>query len=311
VREHRLHAGQLVLPVFVSEVEGRVVEIPSMPGVHRWPVEEVAELVRRADHAGLGGVLLFGIPSEKDAQGSQASASDGVVQRAERAIRDAGYEGVLITDVCLCEYTSHGHCGLLDEHGSVMNDPTLERLAETAVSQAEAGADVVAPSAMMDGQVAAIRRALDDEGHDDVAILSYSAKYASAFYGPFRDAAGGAPAFGDRRSHQMDPANGREAEREHAVDVEEGADMLMVKPGLPYLDVVRRTREAFPNHPLGVYNVSGEYSMVKATAERGWIDERAVVLEALTACRRAGADFVITYHALDAAGWLAAGGPTI
>jgi porphobilinogen synthase len=306
VREHRLEPAHLVLPLFVTEVEDEPVEIPSMPGVRRWPVDRVIEPARAAVEAGLGGVLLFGIPSVKDAHGSQASADDGVVQRAVRTLRAEGYEGLVITDVCLCEYTEHGHCGLVSDRGEVLNDASLARLAETAVSHARAGTDVVAPSAMMDGQVAAIREALDEHGFDQTPILSYSAKYASAFYGPFRDAADGAPAFGDRKSHQMDPANGREALREHEADLEEGADMLMVKPGLAYLDVVRASRDAFPEVPLAVYNVSGEYSMVKAAADRGWIDERSIVLETLLAFRRAGADVIITYHALDAARWLAA-----
>ena len=304
VAEHSLRPSQLVLPLFVSDADADVASIPSMPGVSRWPVGAVHGPAERAAREGVGALLLFGIPADKDAAGSGASAEDGVVQRAVRALRDSGHAGVVMTDVCLCEYTDHGHCGLLDDRGVVLNDETLVRLADTAVSHARAGADVVAPSAMMDGQVGAIRSALDAAGHHDVAILSYSAKYASAFYGPFRDAAGGAPRFGDRRSHQMNPANAREARREHAVDVAEGADLLMVKPGLAYLDVVRRTRECFPDHPLAAYNVSGEYAMVKAAAERGWIDERAVVLESLTAFRRAGADLVITYHALDAARWL-------
>lgn len=307
VREHRVEPERLVLPLFVSEVDDEATEIPSMPGVHRWPVAQVGEMAKEADDLGLGAVILFGIPADKDAVGTEASAPEGVVQRAIRQLRDSGYDGVIITDVCLCEYTEHGHCGILDESGSVLNDPSLERLAETAVSHARAGADVVAPSAMMDGQVGAIRRALDEAGFTDVAICSYSAKYASAFYGPFRDAADAAPAFGDRKTHQMDPANAREAMREHAVDAVEGADLLMVKPGLPYLDVIRRTREAFPEYPLAVYNVSGEYAMVKAAADRRWIDERGVVLETLLAFRRAGADLIITYHALDAGRWLAEG----
>jgi porphobilinogen synthase len=303
-RESRFHANQLVLPLFVSELDDDVAEVPSMPGVRRWRVEDVARAAGAAADAGVGGVLLFGLPASKDPSGSAASATDGVVQRAVRAIRESAFDGVIVTDVCLCEYTDHGHCGLVGPGGHVLNDATLERLVDIAVSHAEAGADVVAPSAMMDGQVGAIRRALDAGGHTAVAILSYSAKYASSYYGPFRDAAAGAPTFGDRKSHQMDPANGREALREHAADVAEGADMLMVKPGLAYLDVVARTRDAYPRIPLAVYNVSGEYSMVKAAAERGWIDESAVVLETLTGFVRAGADVVITYHALDAARWL-------
>jgi porphobilinogen synthase len=306
VRETALEARHLVLPVFVTEVDDDVVPIASMPGVRRWPVDRVAEVGSRAREAGLGALLLFGIPRKKDRAGSEASAPDGVVQRGIRALRAGAYDGVIVADVCLCEYTDHGHCGLLDDEGRVLNDATNARLADTAVSLARAGADVVAPSAMMDGMVASIRAALDQDGLTHVAILSYSAKYASAFYGPFRDAAAGAPSFGDRRGHQMDPANAREAMREHAADVAEGADLIMVKPGLAYLDVVRRTREAFPHHPLAAYNVSGEYSMVKAAAERGWIDERAVVMETLLSFRRAGADFVITYHALDAAAWLRA-----
>jgi len=304
VREHHVEPRQLILPLFVTEIESEPTPIPSMPGVLRWPENEVIRPAGEAEAAGVGAVLLFGIPAHKDARGSGADAEDGIVQRAVRALRSRGFRGVVITDVCLCEYTEHGHCGLVDDAGAVLNDPTLDRLRDTAVSHARAGADVVAPSAMMDGQVRAIREGLDADGRHDVPILSYSAKYASSFYGPFRDAADGAPRFGDRRSHQMDPGNGREAMLEHAVDVEEGADILMVKPGLAYLDIVRRTREAFPHHPLAAYNVSGEYSMVKAAAERGWIDERSVVLETLLAFRRAGADMVLTYHALDAARWL-------
>ncbi|MFQ5537824.1 MAG: porphobilinogen synthase [Gemmatimonadota bacterium] len=304
VRENRVHPRNLIYPVFITEVEDEPTEVSSMPGVFRWPVGELGRVAEDTAAAGVGAVLLFGIPGEKDAVGSQASAEEGIVQRGVRALRDVGFDGVIITDVCLCEYTDHGHCGLLSETGDILNDPTLDRLAATAVSQARSGADVVAPSAMMDHQVEAIRDALDADGFKDVAILSYSAKYASSYYGPFRDAADGAPRFGDRKSHQMDPANGREAMLEHAEDVAEGADILMVKPGLAYLDVIRHTREEFPYHPLAAYNVSGEYSMVKAAAEKGWINEEAVVLETLTGFRRAGADLVITYHALDAAAWL-------
>jgi len=304
VREHRIVPEHFVLPLFVTEIEDVPTPISSMPGVSRWPVDRVIEPAREAAALGVGAVLLFGIPGHKDAHGSEASASEGVVQRAVRALRADGFGGVVVTDVCLCEYTEHGHCGLLSEDGEVLNDASLQRLAETAVSHARAGADIVAPSAMMDGQVAAIREALDAEGFEGVPILSYSAKYASSYYGPFRDAAAGAPAFGDRKSHQMDPANAREAVREHEEDIAEGADMLMVKPGLAYLDIVRASRDAFPDMPLAVYNVSGEYSMVKAAAEKGWVDERSVVLETLLAFRRAGADVIITYHALDAARWL-------
>ena len=307
VHETRLAPSDLIYPLFVTEVEDKKTEIASMPGVWRWPVDQVASAALEATEAGIAAVLLFGIPGEKDGRGSQADAESGVIQRAIREIRASGFDGVIITDVCLCEYTDHGHCGLLDEAGTVLNDATLRRLADTAISHARAGADMVAPSAMMDGMVGAIREALDDDGFDHLPILSYSAKYASSFYGPFRDAADGAPRFGDRRSHQMDPANGREAMLEHEADVIEGADILMVKPGLAYLDVVRRTREEFPNHPLAAYNVSGEYSMVKAAAAKGWIDERAVVLETLVGFRRAGADLILTYHALDAARWLREG----
>ncbi len=246
VREHHVGPRQLILPLFVTEIESEPTPIPSMPGVLRWPEDELARPADEAQSAGVGAVLLFGIPAHKDARGTGADAEDGIVQRAVRALRSRGYGGVVITDVCLCEYTEHGHCGLVDAAGAVLNDPTLERLSSTAVSHARAGADIVAPSAMMDGQVRAIRDGLDADGRHDVPILSYSAKYASSFYGPFRDAADGAPRFGDRRSHQMDPGNGREAMLEHAADVAEGADILMVKPGLAYLDIVRRTREAFP-----------------------------------------------------------------
>jgi porphobilinogen synthase len=301
-----VHPRSLVLPVFLSDADDEVVDVPSMPGVRRWPVTELGQIAEEAAAADVGALLLFGIPAHKDPRGSGASDEEGVVQRGLRTIAALNLDLVLLTDVCLCEYTDHGHCGLLGLDGVVLNDPTVERLAETAVSHARAGAHVVAPSAMMDGQVAAIRRALDADGFSDTAVLSYSAKYASAFYGPFRDAADGAPAFGDRKSHQMDPPNGREALLEHIADVAEGADILMVKPGLAYLDVVRRTRDQLPWHPLAAYNVSGEYSMVKAAAACGWIDERAVVLETLASFQRAGADLVITYHALDAARWLAA-----
>jgi porphobilinogen synthase len=304
VSETRLDPSDLIYPLFVTEVDADRTEIRSMPGIMRWPLRQVAGAAKEAEEAGIVAVLLFGIPAHKDAEGSQASAADGVIQKAVREIRASGFGGVIITDVCLCEYTDHGHCGLLDDAGTVLNDPSLQRLADTAVSHAQAGADIVAPSAMMDGMVDAIREALDESGFAHIPILSYSAKYASSFYGPFRDAADGAPRFGDRRSHQMDPANGREAMLEHEADVIEGADILMVKPGLAYLDVVRRTREEFPNHPLAAYNVSGEYSMVKAAAANGWINERAVVLETLIGFRRAGADLILTYHALDAARWL-------
>jgi porphobilinogen synthase len=275
-----------------------------MPGVDQLSVEALAEEARALTSLGIRAVLVFGIPEAKDAAGSESHAEDGVVQQAIRTLKDAAPDLVVMTDICLCEYTDHGHCGLLDAEGSVLNDETLEVLARIAVSHGEAGADVVAPSGMIDGMVGAIRPALDDDGLQRVAILSYAVKYASAFYGPFREAAEGAPAFGDRRSHQMDPANAREALREADLDVEQGADGLMVKPALGYLDVVRRVHERHPELPLAAYNVSGEYAMVKAAAANGWLDERAAVLEILTGIRRAGADLVVTYHAKDAAGWL-------
>jgi porphobilinogen synthase len=307
VRETTLDPSDLVHPLFVVPGEGVRKPVSSMPGVHQLSVDRLATEAAELAALGLQAVLLFGIPSTKDPSGTEAHAEDGVVQHAIRALKDASPELVVMTDVCLCEYTDHGHCGLLDADGYVSNDETLEVLGRIAVSHAEAGADVVAPSGMIDGMVGAIRAALDGEGLTGVAILSYAVKYASAFYGPFREAAEGAPAFGDRRSHQMDPGNAREALREAALDVEEGADALLVKPALGYLDVVRSVRERFPELPLAAYNVSGEYAMVKAAAANGWLDERAVVLEALTGIRRAGADLVVTYHAKDAAAWLQSG----
>ena len=303
VRETRLGVDDLVLPLFVTH-ERDAREVPSMPGVFQWPVEQAADQAERAASLGIRALLLFGIPAAKDPMGSGAGAEDGVVQRALHAIRDRVPDQVLITDTCLCEYTDHGHCGILDERLEMDNDATLTLLRGIAVSQAAAGADIVAPSGMVDGMVGAIRAALDDAGFHETAILSYSTKYASAFYGPFRDAAQGAPAFGDRRAHQMDPANAREALHENALDVAEGADLLMVKPALAYLDIVRQTREQFPEMPLVAYNVSGEYAMAKAAAVAGWLDERAIVLELLTGMKRAGADLIVTYHALDVARWL-------
>src|SRR4051794_21782229 len=275
----------------------------AMPGVERLSISQAVAEAGEAAALGLPGVLLFGIPADKDEEGSGAWDDEGVVQLATRAIKDAHPELLVIADLCLCEYTSHGHCGLLRGDGSVDNDGSVELLARTAVSQARAGADVIAPSDMMDGRVGAIRTALDDEGLTDTPIMAYSAKFASAFYGPFREAAGSTPQFGDRRGYQMDPANGDEAVREVMLDVQEGADIVMVKPALPYLDIIRRVKEA-TRMPVAAYNVSGEYAMVKAAAAAGYIDERMVVLEALTAIRRAGADIVITYHAKDAARWL-------
>jgi porphobilinogen synthase len=290
-----------VYPLFVAPGKGLRREISSLPGCFHLSVDEVAREAEEVEQLGIGGVILFGLPEAKDPLGSEGYADDGVVQQAVRAIRGACSELVVMTDVCLCEYTSHGHCGVVED-GEIQNDPTLELLARMAVSHARAGADVLAPSDMMDGRVGAIRRALDAEGFSGLPILSYAAKYASAFYGPFREAADSAPQFGDRRGYQMDPANAREALREVRLDVEEGADVLMVKPALPYLDVVRAVRERF-DRPVAAYNVSGEYAMVKAAAERGWVDEERIVKETLTAIRRAGADIILTYHAKDFARW--------
>jgi porphobilinogen synthase len=303
VRETRLDAGDLVLPLFVEAgLEGRAA-IPAMPGVERLSISALVDEAGQAAALGIPAVLLFGIPAEKDAEGSGAWDEEGVVQLATRALKRAHPDLLVIADLCLCEYTSHGHCGLLGADGSVENDASLELLARTAVSQARAGADVIAPSDMMDGRVGAIRAALDDEGFSDTPILAYSAKFASAFYGPFREAADSTPAFGDRRGYQMDPANADEALREVRLDVEEGADVVIVKPALPYLDVIRRVKDE-TRMPVAAYNVSGEYAMVKAAAAAGYLDERAIVLETLIAIRRAGADIVITYHAKDAAQWL-------
>jgi porphobilinogen synthase len=310
VRETELRAGQLVLPLFVSAT-GRADQaerepIATMPGVDRLSMSGAVAEAGEASRLGLAAVMLFGIPADKDDQGSGAWDDEGVVQLATRAIKQAHPDLLVITDVCLCEYTSHGHCGVLRDDGAVDNDASLELLARTAASQARAGADMVAPSDMMDGRVRAIREELDEEGCKDTPILAYSAKFASAFYGPFREAAGSAPAFGDRRSYQLDPANGREALRETLLDVEEGADMVMVKPALAYGDLIAAVRAA-TQLPLAAYNVSGEYAMVKAAAAAGYVDERATVLEILTSLRRAGADTIITYHAKDAAAWLAEG----
>ena len=305
VRETRVSAGDLVMPLFVEEGIDAPRPIEAMPGVARLPLTEVAGEAGEVAALGIPAVLLFGIPAEKDEEGSGAWDDEGIVQEATRAIRAAHPDLLVIADLCLCEYTSHGHCGVRNSSGDVDNDATLDLLARTAVSQARAGADVIAPSDMMDGRVAAIRAALDEDGATDIPIMSYSAKFASAFYGPFREAAGSTPESGDRRGYQMDPGNGREAVRESLLDAEEGADILMVKPALPYLDVIRRVRDA-SDLPIAAYNVSGEYAMVKAAAQAGWLDERAAVLETLTAIRRAGADIVISYHAKDAARWLQA-----
>jgi porphobilinogen synthase len=305
VRETDVRAGQLVLPMFVSESPAPAREpITTMPGVERCSIDATVADAREAAALGIPAVMLFGVPAEKDEHGSGAWDQEGVVQLATAAIKQAAPELLVITDVCLCEYTAHGHCGVLRADGAVDNDATLELLARTAVSHARAGADIVAPSDMMDGRVRAIREELDGEGLADTPILAYSAKFASAFYGPFREAAGSAPAFGDRRSYQMDPANGEEAVREALLDVQEGADMVMVKPALAYGDLIRAVKAA-TRLPVAAYNVSGEYAMVKAAAAAGYLDERTAVLEILTSLRRAGADTIVTYHAKDAARWLA------
>ena len=303
VRETELTPAHLVLPLFVELGTDSRTPIEAMPGVDRLSISHAVEEAGVAHALGIPSVLLFGIPAEKDEQGSGAYDEEGVVQLAVRAIKEAHPELVVITDVCLCEYTSHGHCGVVRPDGEVDNDMSLELLAKTAISQANAGADIVAPSDMMDGRVGALRSQLDAEGHSDTPIIAYSAKFASAFYGPFREAAESTPAFGDRRSYQMDPANSDEAVREALLDVEEGADVVMVKPALPYLDVIRRVKEA-TLLPVAAYNVSGEYAMLKAAAAAGYLDERSAVLESLTGIRRAGADIVITYHAKDVAQWL-------
>jgi porphobilinogen synthase len=302
VREHRLSVDQLILPMFAIAGAGRDEPIAAMPGHSRMSADVLAVRAARAFEAGVPAVLLFGVTEHKDEVGSSSHDPSGEVQEAIAAIKLLVPDMVVVTDVCLCEYTSHGHCGILRD-GQVDNDLSLEALARAALSHADAGADIVAPSDMMDGRVGAIRHTLDAHGYEDVAILSYAAKYASAFYGPFREAAGSTPSFGDRRGYQMDPANGREALREVALDIGEGADMVMVKPAVAYLDVISAVRET-TTLPIAAYHVSGEFSMIKAAAERGWLDERTAALEVLTAITRAGADLVITYYAEDAAAWL-------
>ena len=302
VRENDLTVKDLIYPLFAIYGEKVKNEVSSMPGVYQLSVDnllvEAAEVVK----LGIPAVILFGIPETKDEVGSGGYAEDGIVQTAVRALKKEYPELLVITDVCLCEYTSHGHCGIVRD-GEVLNDPTLELLARTAVSHAQAGADMVAPSDMMDGRVGAIRQALDEHGYSNLPVMAYSAKYASAFYGPFRDAAGSTPQFGDRRAYQMDPANGAEALRETRLDIAEGADIVMVKPALAYMDVIRRIKDEFA-YPVAVYNVSGEYAMVKAAAQNGWVDERRIVLEILTGFKRAGANLILTYHAKDVAKWL-------
>jgi porphobilinogen synthase len=302
VRETRLSTASFVYPLFVCPGSKVRTEVASMPGVFQQSADKIVEDCREVESLGIPGVILFGLPETKDPRGASSLPQSGVVQRAIEAIRTAKLNLVVITDVCLCEYTDHGHCGVI-ENGEVANDPTLEVLAEQALSHARAGADIVAPSDMMDGRVAAIRNKLDENKFQDLPILAYAAKYCSGFYGPFREAADSTPQFGDRRSYQMDPGNVREALKEVALDLEEGADMIMVKPALPYLDVISRVGQEFPV-PVAAYNVSGEYAMVKAAAQKGWLNEKRVALEILTGIQRAGADIILTYHAKDAARWL-------
>jgi porphobilinogen synthase len=304
VRETRLTASRLVYPMFACPGDKVRTEVSSMPGIHQQSVDQIVQECREVADLGIPAVILFGLPEHKDELGSEAYDANGAVQRSIEAIRKAKLDLLVITDVCLCEYTSHGHCGVIRGQ-EVLNDPSLVLLADAALSHARAGADIVAPSDMMDGRVAAIRQKLDENEFENVAILSYAAKYCSGFYGPFREAAQSSPQFGDRRSYQMDPSNAREALREVALDLEEGADMIMVKPALPYLDVIQRVREKF-DVPVAAYNVSGEYAMVKAAAQRGWLDEKRVVLEILTGIQRAGAEIILTYHAKDVACWLKA-----
>ncbi|MEN6519777.1 MAG: porphobilinogen synthase [Armatimonadota bacterium] len=302
VRETKITPDDLIYPLFVTHGLDVKMEIASMPGVYHFSVDTICHEINEAAELGVPAVLLFGIPAHKDEVGSEAYVSDGIVQRAVREIKKCIPEMVVITDVCMCEYTSHGHCGIVQDE-NVLNDETLEYIARTALSHAEAGADIVAPSDMMDGRVLAIRETLDNNGFTETSIMAYSAKYASAFYGPFRDAAESAPQFGDRRGYQMDPANRREAAMEIALDIEEGADIVMVKPALPYLDVISDAVMRF-DVPVAAYNVSGEYSMVKAAAKNGWLDEERAVMEILTSIKRAGADLILTYHAKDAARWM-------
>jgi porphobilinogen synthase len=302
VRETRLNTAGFIYPMFVCPGAKLRKEVSSMPGIFQQSADQIVEECREVEALGIPGIILFGLPETKDPRGASSLSSSGVVQKAIEAIRKAKLNLLVITDVCLCEYTDHGHCGVI-EGGEIANDPTLEILAEQALSHARAGADIVAPSDMMDGRVGAIRAKLDANKFENIPIISYAAKYCSGFYGPFREAAESAPKFGDRRSYQMDPANSREALKEVALDLEEGADMVMVKPALPYLDIIRMVRDRF-NVPVAAYNVSGEYSMVKAASQKNWIEEKRVVLEILTGIQRAGAEIILTYHAKDAARWL-------
>jgi len=305
VRENCLQIGDLIYPLFVTYGQGIKKPVGAMPGVYNFSIDMLLEEVKEVIELGIPGIILFGIPEYKDALGSGAYADEGIVQQAVLAVKQNYPDFMVVTDVCLCEFTDHGHCGII-QNDQVLNDPTLELLARTALSHARAGADIVSPSDMMDGRVAAIRKKLDESGYSHIPIMAYSAKYASAYYGPFREAAGSAPQFGDRKTYQMDPANADEALRETALDIEEGADIVMVKPALAYMDIIRRVKDEF-HYPLAAYNVSGEYSMVKAAAEKGWIDEKIIVLETLTGLKRAGTDIIITYHAKDVARWLKEG----
>ena len=302
VRETSLSPSDFIYPIFVDETITKAVPVKSMPGVSRIPLSDVGKVTKQTASLGIPGIILFGIPAEKDAVGSGGWDSEGIVQKAIREAKNASPESYVIADTCFCEYTDHGHCGVLDGH-EVDNDATLANLQKEAVSYAEAGIDMVAPSGMMDGMIGAIRAGLDSSGFEDLPIMSYAVKYASAYFGPFRDAADSTPSFGDRASYQMDPANSREALREAMLDIEEGADILMVKPGLAYMDIIRSVKDA-TDLPMAVYNVSGEYAMVKAAAEKGWIDEKRVVLETMLSFKRSGADIILSYHALDAARWL-------
>lgn len=313
VRETILTPQNFIYPLFIRHGEKIQAEIPSMPGQFQWSLDRLGAEVKSIYDLGIPAVMLFGIPAEKDPIGLENFDSNGIIQQATKVIKDAVPEMLVITDVCLCEYTDHGHCGLLNTgdqvdpnlpEGYVLNDDTHEILSKVSISHVEAGSDIIAPSGMMDGMVGAIRKALDGSGFSHIPILSYAVKYASGFYGPFREAAQGSPKFGDRKSHQMDPANGREALREAALDVDEGADMLMIKPALPYLDIIQEVHSIFPEIPTAAYNVSGEYAMLKAAVANGWLEERSVVLETLTAIKRAGASLIITYHAKEAARWL-------
>ena len=302
IRETSVSVNDLVYPVFIKEGTDEKIPVDSMPGIYQYTIDRFTEELDRIQKAGVSAILIFGIPEHKDECGSQAYAEDGITQRAIRQIKEWAPDLLVIADVCLCEYTSHGHCGLVHE-GKILNDETLPLLAKMAVSLAKAGADMIAPSDMMDGHIKVLRESLDENGFTDTIVMGYSAKFASGYYSPFRDAAHSAPAFGDRRTYQMDPANGREALRECQADIDEGADIIMVKPALAYLDIVRQARD-LTRLPLAVYNVSGEYSMVKAAAQNDWIDEKRIVMENMIAMKRAGADIIITYHALDVAKWL-------